>query len=372
MKNTMRGRVREALRYYALVPAALITLAAIVFARFSWGWIAILVTAVGVIAAAWNLADHTAYRSVSDLANLIKALDTFNSGVRSVRARGASTKEMRQLVDGFNKMATEAERAITALSAEERRQMQFVSDVSHELKTPLTAIRGAAETLLNGGLTQAEQSRFLANIATESERLTRLANDLLTLRRIEGATGEIPLRTFNLLEAAEQAREMLAPLFEARGVEFEITGFAPDILGDKDRIMQVIANLVDNATRMVGENGKVWIEFSSAWRQELSSHTAAKSFVDIDRFSIMTINDNGPGIPEDNLAHIFDRFYRTEPSRARNYGGSGLGLSIVRAIIVAHGGTIEVENRPGGGAQFTIYLPVPPDFDYDSPKSAFL
>lgn len=360
-RNTMRQMFTSAMRTYAITAVLVMVVVGVVASFFKYGWIAIIVAGLGCIGAYWYFADETAERTTADLESLIGAFHTFNEGIRSVRARGASTYEMRQLVEGFNKMAADAERAIVSLSTEEKRQMQFVSDVSHELRTPLTAIRGAAETLLDGGVPEADQVRFLSTIAAESERLSRLANDLLTLQRIEGARGELPMRKLNPRDAAERAARALAPLIDARDVKFEIVGQCPDILGDIDRIQQVISNLVDNATRMVGDNGRVWVELSSAYRHELGSAIAAKSFVDVDRFAIIAICDNGPGIPPENIPRLFDRFFRTDLSRARNRGGAGLGLSIVKAIIDAHGGEIEVENRVGGGTQFTIYLPIPPD-----------
>lgn len=359
----MRGRFANALRVYGITGIGGMLIAALIFSRFTWGWIAITAIAIAGIVIFWITADDTARNSVTDLDNLISAINSFNSGIHSVRARGASTKEVRALVEGFNKMAAEAEHAIDSLNAEEHRQMQFVSDVAHELRTPLTAIRGAAETLMEGGVPQQDQARFLSTIAFESERLSRLANDLLTLQRIEGGAGEVPLRRFNPREACDRAMRMLAPLLDARCVDFHIEGSSPDILGDVDRIQQVVSNLVDNASRMVGEDGRVWVELASASRHELSPHMAAKSFVDVDRFATLAICDNGPGIPEENIPRLFDRFFRTDASRARNRGGAGLGLSIVKAIVDIHGGAIEVQNRVGGGCQFTIFLPIPPEID---------
>lgn len=353
----------SALRQYSIYSIVAMTLVALLFGRYRYGWIAVVVAAGAGIVATWAASSRTARATVADLENLINAVASFNSGVHSTRSRGTGTREIRQLSDGLNKMAATAERAITALNSEEQRQMQFVSDVSHELRTPLTAIRGAAETLIDGGVSPQDQLRFLTVIANESIRLTGLADDLLTLRRIEGATGELPLRTFNLSEAVARAEQSLRPLFEAFGISFSTTGYAPDILGDIDRIQQVVSNLIDNAIRNVNKGDRVWVEFSSAYRSELGSHVPAKSFIGVDRFAIMAVCDNGPGIPEQNLEKIFDRFYRTDTSRARNVGGAGLGLSIVKAIVDMHGGTIEVQNRIGGGAQFTVYLPVPPNFE---------
>jgi len=359
--KTLRSRFSNTLR--AITTTLVITLVflALITSQLAYGWVFVLIVGAVIAAVVWIYADEIARRLVADHDNLLNAIIMFNNGVRSARSRATGSREMRQLADGFNRMAADAEAAHEELHQEEKRKMQFVSDVSHELRTPLTAIRGAAETLLEGGVDEYDTSRFLTTIAMESERLTRLANDLLTLQRIEGATGELPLRRFNLREAIARASAMLEPLIEVRGVKFWVTGEAPDVLGDIDRIQQVVANLVDNASRMVGDGGKVWVELSSIMRTELASHIPAKSFVDIDRFAVMAICDNGPGIPEAEIGHLFERFYRTDHSRARDRGGSGLGLSIVRAIIVSHNGSIEAENRIGGGTQFTVYLPVVPD-----------
>lgn len=340
--------------------AVAVIVMAVVASSLSWGWVFVVLVALGTLAIIWFYADEAARRLVGDIDALLQAINTFNHGVRSVRARATGSRELRLMAEEFNRMAADAEQAFNELHQEEKRKMQFVSDVSHELRTPLTAIRGAAETLLEVDVPPADARRFLSTIAMESERLSRLANDLLTLQRIEGATGELPLRTFNLREAVDRAAATLAPLIEERGVQFAVRGEAPEILGDIDRIQQIVTNLVDNASRMVGQGGRVWIDLGSVARTELGSHIPAKSFLDVDRFAVMVISDNGPGIKESDLPHLFERFYRTDDSRARNRGGSGLGLSIVRAIVVAHGGSIEAENRAGGGTQFTVYLPVPP------------
>lgn len=371
----MRSRVMTALRGYTALSALIVMIVALLTRSLSWGWVLVVLSTAGVIASSYYLSQRTARLTIADLEGVIKAFDRFNKGALSTRAHSASTREVRQLVDGFNTMAKDAEHAISALSSEEARQNAFISDVSHELRTPLTAIRGAAETLLINDLNPEDQQRFLSTISTEAMRLNRLAEDLLTLRRIEGGTGEIPLRSIDLREAADRVGKMLAPVFLEREVEFRVIGEAPPVLGDIDRIQQVVANLVDNASRMVGPGGRVWVELSSVNRVELGSFVPAKSFVGIDRFAVMSIADNGKGIPEEDLHRIFDRFYRTDKSRNRNRGGVGLGLAIVKAIVHSHGGTIEAFNRPTGGAQFNIYLPIPPSYeqsvemfgrDYDS------
>lgn len=291
----------------------------------------------------WFLGRLIARRMTSQLERLAATSASFASGDHSVRARVDGPREVRLIAESFNHMAEDVSRAIQQLTAEEERKTQFVSDVSHELRTPLTAIRGAAETLLDGDVAHDDQERFLSTIAMESERLSRLANDLLTLQRIEGATGELPLSHVDLRVAADRAAAMLEPLIEDRDVTLRIDGTAPVVLGDVDRLQQVLVNLVDNASRMVGEGGHVDVDLSHD-----------------DRWSVVTVRDDGPGIPEHDLPRLFDRFYRSDSSRTRTSGGAGLGLAIVRAIVTAHGGTITAENIESGGAKMSVRLPAAP------------
>ena len=131
---------------------------------------------------------------------------------------------------------------------------------------------------------------------------------------------------------------------EDRGVVLEISGEAPHVLGDVDRLQQVIANLVDNASRFVGAGGQVCVELAAE-----------------DGWGVLSVLDDGPGIPAEDLPRLFDRFYRSQPSRDRGSGGAGLGLAIVKAIVTAHGGQIEAANLPQGGSRFTVRLPALPD-----------
>ncbi len=304
------------------------------------------VTFGAVLVVAWFASAAVAKRLATPLERLAATSATFSAGDHSARASVEGTREVRLVADGLNNMASEIEGAVAQVRAEERRKSQFVSDVSHELRTPLTAIRGAAETLLDGGVDAEDQERFLTTIATEAERLTRLANDLLTLQRIEGATGELPLRQVDLRVAVDKAGLMFEPILEERGATLTVNGKAPLVLGDLDRLQQVIANLVDNASRFTGEGGHVTVELSQTE----------------DGNARLAVSDNGPGIPEEELVRLFDRFYKTDSSRARS-GGSGLGLAIVKAIVSMHGGTVTAENLPGRGSRFTVVLPALRDLD---------
>lgn len=251
---------------------------------------------------------------------------------------------VQELATELDSVATRMRSQLSEAAAETMRQNQFVSDVSHELRTPLTAIRGAAETMMDEDISYEDRRLFCESIVRESERLTRLANELLTLQRIDGG-GEIVLERVNLHRILEDAATSLMPLLEERGVELTITGEAPDVLGDTDRLQQVAVNLIENASRFTNpERGCITVELSG-----LKGH------------SIMAVKDNGKGFGDVDPARLFDRFYRGDSSRARTTGGTGLGLTIVKAIVSSHDGTVEAFNLPGGGACFIVAIPsLPP------------
>jgi two-component system OmpR family sensor kinase len=258
----------------------------------------------------------------------------------TVRVHPAGPRETHDLAVAFNELAEEIETSSVELHDEERRKSRFVSDVSHELRSPLTGIRLAAETLLDGDIEEADEKRFLATIIREADRLAGLANDLLELQRIEGATGELPLARVDFTQAARLAVEANEPLAMERRVTVKVEGAAPLVLGSRDRLQQVVGNLVDNAVRHTPTGRSVTVALSEEGGE-----------------AVLRVIDEGPGIRDEDLANLFQRFYRAQYSRARATGGAGLGLAIVKAIVTSHRGTIEAANRPEGGAVFTVRLP---------------
>lgn len=231
---------------------------------------------------------------------------------------------------------------VNELLTEEARQAQFVSDVSHEIRTPLTAIRGTAETLLDGGVPEELQKRFLTQIINECDRLTRLANDLLTLQKAEGQ--DMELSRLNLRTIADNCALLMGELLDERGCELEVSGEAPDVDGNADAINQILVNLIENASRYA--KGYVRVEISC-----------------INGYSVIAVGDDGPGFGDEDPAHLFDRFYRADQSRVRHKGSgnSGLGLAIVKALTTAMGGTVEAVNLPNAGAAFIVAIPsLPP------------
>lgn len=227
---------------------------------------------------------------------------------------------------------------LNELITEEARQAQFVSDVSHEIRTPLTAIRGTAETLLDGGVPEELQERFLNQIINECDRLTRLANDLLTLQKAEGQ--EMELERLDLRSVAENCALLMGELLEERGIELEVTGEALDVMGNADAVNQILVNLIENASRYAASHVQVQLAASA-------------------EYSFIAVKDDGAGFGDVDPAHLFDRFYRADQSRVRHKGSgnSGLGLAIVKALTQAMGGTVEAANIPNGGAMFVIAIP---------------
>ena len=161
--------------------------------------------------------------------------------------------EADELAEDFVALSAKTKAQMSDLSVQENRQTRFISDVAHELRTPLTAIRGNAETLMDPDMPPALRERFCQTIINESERLTRLSNDLLTLQHIEEGTDQVIMKRVNLHDVAERVADAMNPIFEENGAELKIEGEAPDVLGNPDRLQQVIYNLVANASRFVAK-----------------------------------------------------------------------------------------------------------------------
>lgn len=226
----------------------------------------------------------------------------------------------------------------------ERVRRDFVANVSHELKTPLTAIQGFAETLLTGALEDpANRRRFVEIIREHAERLARLTDELLTLTSIEA--GKLALEI-----AAVAPRQILEPCLElarlrAAGKRLTLTAELPDALpavrGDRQRLQQVLQNLLDNAVQYTPEGGRITVR-AFPRNGEV----------------VFEVADTGIGIPESDQQRIFERFYRVDAARSREAGGTGLGLSIAKHLVEAHGGRIWVESQVGRGSRFFFSLPV--------------
>jgi signal transduction histidine kinase len=219
---------------------------------------------------------------------------------------------------------------------------QFTADAAHELRTPLAVARIAVESVLDGEIVEPETRTNLEIAQRQVRHLSRLAEDLLWLSRLEAK--QLPLRSQPccLNELVSDLEEELAPLALANAIDLrlEIPHKPLYVSGDSDRLYQAIANLINNAIQYTPAGGKVTIRLAS-----------------VDRTAVVTVRDNGIGIAAEDLPHIFDRFYRVQADRARSTGGTGLGLAIVRAIVKAHHGNIQVESQLAVGSTFTVTLP---------------
>ncbi len=270
-------------------------------------------------------------RPIVALTNAIRRVSGQGYSER-VRIRGKG--EIAELSEAFNVMSEQLER-------HDRLRDEFVSNASHELKTPLSTMKILAETILyQDPFDPALTTEFLQDINHEVDRLTNIVNDLLRLVQEERQEADLRLSKVHLDALIQQVVQRLTPLAQQKGLQIEnkLTPLAID--ADERRIEQVISNLIDNAIKYT-DKGKITVTL----RQEGAQ-------------AVMSVRDTGIGIPKEALPRLFERFYRVDKARSRGTGGTGLGLSIVERIIALHGGYIHVDSVVGRGTVFTVYLPV--------------
>lgn len=236
---------------------------------------------------------------------------------------------------------------VTEIRRLERMRSEFVANVSHELKTPIAAVKGFAETLLAGGVADKETERsFLQIILDEGERLNRLIGDILELSKIESKRASLEYAPVHLKDLFDTIIEMLSASASKKSID--LLHQVPEHLfieGDEDRLRQIFVNLLSNAISYTLEGGKVRIdcEITGSSEEEMVK---------------ITVRDTGIGIPKKDIPRIFERFYRVDKARSRSSGGTGLGLSIVKHLVELHHGTIRVESRIGVGSSFIVELPI--------------
>ncbi|HEV7664346.1 MAG TPA: HAMP domain-containing sensor histidine kinase, partial [Chloroflexota bacterium] len=231
----------------------------------------------------------------------------------------------------------------------DRLKSEFLTVVSHELQTPLTAIKGALELVLDddtGQLTRV-QKRFLETIERNSTRLVGLVGDLLDLSRLEAGRVELEPQALDTASMVRGALAAVSNLFEARGtrVQVDVPESLPPILGDRRRVEQILTNLLANAAKYTPGGGVVEVAASS-----VNGHIS------------LSVADNGPGVPESERDIVFDKFYRGRNAQ-RSESGSGLGLAIVKSLVDLHGGSVRVEDSLPRGARFVVELPRASDED---------
>lgn len=257
------------------------------------------------------------------------------------RARDLGRRiEVPQMVDEVGRLAMTFNEMLARIEELFRAQQRFVADVSHELRSPLTAVRGNLDLLQRGAANDPEErAQVIEAIDSETARMSRLVSDLLLLARQDAgvpiAKQMIELDTL-LLEVYRQAQ------VTAKGVTFVLGAEDQAIItGDRDRLKQVLLNLVDNAVKYTPQGGKVTLSLTKD-----------------DTWVKIAVQDTGIGIAAENIPNLFDRFYRVDKARSRDAGGTGLGLAIAKSVVDAHNGKITVESQIGKGSTFTVWLPL--------------
>ncbi|OZE97018.1 two-component sensor histidine kinase [Rhodococcus sp. 15-2388-1-1a] len=254
--------------------------------------------------------------------------------------------EVGRLSAALNGMLSQIQRAFAATAASEEaarasedRMRRFVADASHELRTPLTTIRGFAELYRQGAMS--DIALLMNRIEGESARMGLLVEDLLMLARLD-AQRPLEVRRVDLLTIAADAVHDAKAVSPQRDISLKVLAGPgiPEVDGDDARLRQVLANLVGNAVRHTPESASITVCVGTTQSSVL-----------------LEVQDTGPGLREEEAAHVFERFYRADSSRTRESGGSGLGLSIVAALVAAHRGTVRVQSVPGQGATFRVELP---------------
>jgi signal transduction histidine kinase len=279
------------------------------------------------------------------LARLSSAARKLASGDYSARVDTKARSELGELAETVNQMADRLERDMEELRRQEQERRELIMNITHDLATPLTAIAGLGESLVDGVNQSREDYEHTGRvIVRETQRLRRLVKDLHTMAKVEAGAMQPQRKPLRLAALVDETLAVLIPEFERANVEpcNNIPYTLPVIFADPDMLTRVFTNLCDNAIRHTPPGGSVTVD----------AHQMGDMLE-------VSVTDTGKGIPTAALPRVFDRFYRADDSRQSSTGGSGLGLAIVRAMIEAHGGTIHAENVPGGGARFIFTLPIP-------------
>ena len=281
---------------------------------------------------------------LSPIQGMTKVAEAMADGDFSRQIKVESEDEIGILATTFNDMATQIGTMVEELKNAEMLRREFVANVSHELRTPLTSIRTYAETISDSHeIPKETEEEFLRVIINESDRMTKIVQDLLELSRFDSGHTTLAVETFSIEQSVRVVYAAIALEAKKRNHEFnlELEWKLPYIKGDRARIEQVLMNIITNALKYTPDGGKIDIY-------------GGKTDTDV----WIRIEDTGVGIPQEDLGRVFDRFYRVDKARSRESGGTGLGLSIAKEIVSKHGGDIKIESKRGVGTSVTVSLPI--------------
>lgn len=273
---------------------------------------------------------------------IVDALQSISAGDLSVQLPETGAVELRQVSKLTNQIVGNLKADIAKLEKLERVRSEFLANVSHELRTPIFSIQGFIETLIDGAIDDPKVNReFLQKAYEHSERLNTLLNDLIEISRIESGEMRMSFRYFNVTDFLRNVAEELRPKAEKKSITLTVAVSQAEVLvlGDRERLRQVMSNLIDNSIKYTDDNGTVEVGMDE-------QQNNVRVFV----------RDNGSGIGKEHLGRIFERFYRVDKDRSRKVGGTGLGLAIVKHIVEAHNSRIEVDSEPGKGSEFSFLL----------------
>ncbi len=290
------------------------------------------------------VSSSVAKRVAEPLTHMAQTAESITRGDAGERVRVETMRgETAELGNALNKMAEKLSSDIERLRKLERVRSEFLGNVSHELRTPIFSIQGFLETLLDGAIDDPAVNReFLEKAHRHTNRLNILLSDLIEISRIESGEMKMSFRYFALDDLLHQTVEEMKPEAQKKRIVLSLnstTQQSADVYGDRERIRQVMVNLLDNAIKYTDQGGSIIVSSS---RQQT--------------FQQIAVEDTGRGIPAEHLHRVFERFYRVDKDRSRDVGGTGLGLAIVKHIVEAHGGTIYAESVIGKGSKFIFTL----------------
>ncbi|MBN2018884.1 MAG: HAMP domain-containing protein [Sedimentisphaerales bacterium] len=302
--------------------------------------------AISGAAAAIFIAVILAYlmaRSISSpIRRMKKIAERIAKGDFSEKTLIKGDDELADLAGALNSMSDELQIKIERLRQLDRVRSDFVANVSHELKTPLTSILGFVETLEDGAINDRDNAqRFLAIIKKHARRLGSIIDDLLRLSELESGV-KMEIGRVNLKELLDEVVMGFGHALSAKRQSITVESEAGDfsVIGDKDKLEQVFVNLIDNAIKYTKEGGKIKVQLA-----------------DSQDFVVITVEDNGIGIPKEDIERVFERFYRVDKAHSREIGGTGLGLSIAKHMVLAHKGEICIDSELGKGTKVLITIP---------------
>lgn len=270
------------------------------------------------------------------LQNVAAAAEAIAQGNYDQQITLQGPEEVQRVAAGFNSMAAQ-------VKSSRQVQQDFVANVSHDLKTPITSIRGWSQALLDGtAVSLAEQQQAASIINKEAERMARMVGQLLDLARIESGQLELGREPVDLAQVLGDVQQNLRLRAEERQIHLTLeTAPVPPVLGDHDRLVQIFSNLVDNALTYTPAGGRIHLQVRPHGEKAVEG----------------VVQDTGSGIPPEDLSRIFERFYQVDKARTSERRGSGLGLAIVQELVAAHNGRIQARSQVGEGTVFTVRLP---------------